>query len=101
MRGVDQTSDVEQCHTLGVQAGVQVVGDLLRRPTPSEVVTHVVRLGDECLFRLRGQVRPTARNCARYASSWGVAAAMPALLANARATMIGTAIPTGLRGEGI
>ena len=52
MCGVDQASDVEQRHALGVQAGMQVVGDLLRRPTPSEVVTHVVRLGDERLFRL-------------------------------------------------
>ena len=52
MRGVDHGSDVQQRNAPRVQVRVNVIGDLLWRPTPREVVADEVRLPDECLFRL-------------------------------------------------
>jgi hypothetical protein len=49
--GVDHGSDVQQRHAPRVQVGVNVVGNLLWRPAPSEVIADEVRLPDECLFR--------------------------------------------------
>ena len=51
---------------------------------------------------LGGQVRPTARSWARYASSWGVVAvAIAALPISAAPAIRGMASLTSQRGEGI
>ena len=47
-----------------------------------------------------GQVRPTARSFARYASSAGLAVAIAALLTRAAPAIMGTASLAGQRGEG-
>src|SRR5947209_18102418 len=48
-----------------------------------------------------GQVRPTARSFARYASSAGVAVATAALLSTAAPAIMGMANPASQRREGI
>jgi len=52
VRGVDHRSDIQQRHAPLVQVVVNVVGDLLWLPTPSEVVADEVRLTDERLIRI-------------------------------------------------
>src|ERR1700722_18292217 len=51
--GVDHGSDIRQRHAPLVQVLVNFVGNLLRRPTPNEVVADEVRLADEGLLSLR------------------------------------------------
>jgi hypothetical protein len=99
---VNHGSDVPQRNAPRVQVGVDVVGNLLWRPVPSAVVADEVGLPDECLFRLGGQVRPTARSFARYGSSSGLAAvAIAALLTRAAPAIMGMASLASRRGEGI
>jgi hypothetical protein len=50
---------------------------------------------------LAGQVRPTALSFARYASSWGLAVAVAALLTKAAPAIMGMASLTNQRGAGI
>ena len=67
-----------------------------------EVVADQVRLADERLFHWGGQVRPTARSFARYASSAGVFAfAVAAPLIRAAQAIIGMPSTASQRDEGI
>jgi hypothetical protein len=76
VRRVDHRSDIQQCHAPLVQVVVNVIRDLLRLPTPREVVTDEVCLTDKRL------------SFARYASSCGVVAfAIPVLIINAEPAM--------------
>jgi hypothetical protein len=68
VRRVDHGSDVQESDPSLVQVVVDVVGNLLRLPTPGEVVADEMCLADECMFRARrprkadrAQSRPTLR----------------------------------------
>lgn len=60
---VNHGSDVSQRDAPLVQVVVNVVGDHLWLPTPTEVVADVVRLRDECLFRLGWPIETDGAQC--------------------------------------
>ena len=60
---VNQRSNVSQRDAPLVQVVVNVVGDHLWLPTPTEVVADVVRLRDECLFRLWWPIETDGAQC--------------------------------------
>ena len=60
---VNHGSDVQQRDAPLVQVVVNVVGNHLWLPTPTEVVADVVRLRDECLFRLGRPIETDGVQC--------------------------------------
>ena len=62
VRGVDHRSDVSERDAPLVEVVVNVVGDHLPRPTPTQVVADQMRLTNECFF---GVGRPREADCAQ------------------------------------
>ena len=93
--------DLSNRHTPGVQGGVHLTGNLLIRPTPPEIVADEPPIPMSEASCSGGQVKPTPRSCARYASSRGLAAALGALVTRAAPASSGTISLAGQRNEGI
>ena len=58
----DHGCDLSEGNASRVQGGVDVLGNLVIRPTPPEVVADEVRHPDEGSSWSGGQVKPTARS---------------------------------------
>ena len=53
MRKVHHRRDISECDASAIQVGVDVLGNLLRRPAPPEVVADEVGHADHALIVLR------------------------------------------------